>query len=68
MNQFGCPAVYLDQLYSDFRFFVPLFFALIYILTFLWNLGYIVEERANKTKVNINNKLIFFSCIMTHLL
>jgi hypothetical protein len=55
MNHFGCPEVYLDQLHTGFSFFVPLFYALIYIVTFLLNLGYIVEERANKTKVNINH-------------
>jgi hypothetical protein len=55
MNHFGCPAVYVDQLHTGFSFFVPLFYALIYIVTFLLNLGYIVEERANKTKVNRNH-------------
>jgi hypothetical protein len=55
MNHFGCPEVSLDQLHTGFSFFVPLFYALIYIVTFLLNLGYIVEERANKTKVNINH-------------
>ncbi|UJR09005.1 hypothetical protein I4U23_013254 [Adineta vaga] len=50
MNHFGCPEVYLDQLHSGFSFFVPLFYAIIYLVTFILNLGYIVEERANKTK------------------
>ena len=51
MNHFGCPAVHIDALHVGFSFFVPLFYVLIYIVTFLLNLGYIVEERANKTKV-----------------
>lgn len=56
MNHFGCPEVYLDQLHSGFYFFVPIFFAIIYVVTFILNVGYIVEERANKTKVNIYHK------------
>jgi hypothetical protein len=52
LNHFGCPQVYLDQLHSGFSFFVPIFFSIIYVVTFLLNVGYIVEERANKTKVN----------------
>jgi hypothetical protein len=55
MNHFGCPEFYLDPLHTGFSFFVPLFYMLIYLVTFLLNLGYIVEERANKTKVNINH-------------
>ncbi|CAF1233873.1 unnamed protein product [Adineta ricciae] len=50
LNHFGCPAVYLDQLHAGFSFFVPLFYSIIYLVTFILNLGYIVEERANKTK------------------
>ncbi|CAF1240137.1 unnamed protein product [Adineta steineri] len=50
MNHFECPDVYVDQLHSGFNFFVPLFFSIIYLVTFVLNLGYIVEERANKTK------------------
>ncbi|CAF2146243.1 unnamed protein product [Rotaria magnacalcarata] len=50
MNHFGCPEVYIDQLSSGFAFFVPLFFSIIYVVTFVLNVGYIVEERANKTK------------------
>jgi hypothetical protein len=60
MNHFGCPEVYLDPLHTGFSFFVPLFYMLIYLITFLLNLGYIVEERANKTKVNINQRFIIF--------
>lgn len=44
--------MYLDQLHSGFNFFVPLFFSIIYLVTFVLNLGYVVEERANKTKVS----------------
>jgi hypothetical protein len=51
MKHIGCPAVYLDQLHMGFSFFVPLFYSVIYLVTFVLNLGYIVEERANKTKV-----------------
>jgi len=50
MTHFGCPAVYLDTLHIGFSFFVPLFYAIIYLVTFVLNVGYIVEERANKTK------------------
>ncbi|CAF2937617.1 unnamed protein product [Rotaria sp. Silwood2] len=50
MYHFGCPEVYLDQLHSGFNFFVPLFYSIIYVVTFILNVGYIVEERANKTK------------------
>jgi hypothetical protein len=51
LNHFGCPAVYLDGLHAAFSFFVPLFYSIVYVVTFLLNLGYIVEERGNKTKV-----------------
>jgi hypothetical protein len=57
MNHFGCPEFYMDQLHSGFSFFVPLFFAIIYVVTFILNVGYIVEERANKTKVKISSSL-----------
>ncbi|CAF3946627.1 unnamed protein product, partial [Rotaria sordida] len=50
MYHFGCPEVYLDQLHSGFNFFIPLFYSIIYVVTFILNVGYIVEERANKTK------------------
>jgi hypothetical protein len=63
MKHFGCPEVYLDLLHSGFSFFVPLFFAIVYLVTFILNLGYIVEERANKTKVKINQYLIALECI-----
>ena len=52
MNHFGCPAVYPDQLLSGFNFFVPIFLSVIYVVTFILNVGYIVEERENKTKVS----------------
>jgi hypothetical protein len=53
MKHFGCPEVYLDLLHGDFSLFVPLFYSIIYLVTFILNVGYIVEERANKTKVKI---------------
>jgi len=53
MNHFGCPEVYLDLLHGGFSLFVPLFYSIIYLVTFILNVGYIVEERANKTKVKI---------------
>jgi len=55
MNHFGCPEVYLDLLHGGFSLFVPLFYSIIYLVTFILNVGYIVEERANKTKVNNNS-------------
>jgi hypothetical protein len=51
MNHFGCPGFYDDTLHSFFAFFVPMFYSIIYMITFLMNVGYIVEERQNKTKV-----------------
>ncbi|UJR17400.1 hypothetical protein I4U23_004295 [Adineta vaga] len=50
MNHFGCPEVYLDILHGGFSLFIPLFYSIIYLVTFILNVGYIVEERANKTK------------------
>ncbi|CAF0848696.1 unnamed protein product [Rotaria sordida] len=50
MNHFGCPEYYLDQLHSVFGFFIPIFFSIIFLITFIMNVGYIVEERQNKTK------------------
>ena len=52
MRHFGCPEFYSDALHSGFSFFVPLFFSVVYLVSFVLNTGYIVEERANKTKVN----------------
>ncbi|CAF0914028.1 unnamed protein product [Rotaria sp. Silwood1] len=50
MNHFGCPEYYFDQLHSVFGFFIPIFFSIIFLVTFIMNVGYIVEERQNKTK------------------
>ena len=51
MNHLGCPQFYLDQLHSLYGFFIPIFFSIIFVVTFVINVGYIVEERENKTKV-----------------
>jgi hypothetical protein len=51
LKHFGCPGVNLDNLHIGFSFFVQLFYSIIYLVTFVLNVGYIVEERANKTKV-----------------
>ncbi|CAF1254126.1 unnamed protein product, partial [Didymodactylos carnosus] len=50
LNHFGCPSYYDDQLYSQNNFFLCIFIALIFMITFIMNLGYIVEERHNKIK------------------
>lgn len=51
MNHFGCPAYYHDSFQSEFGFFVPILYSLIFMMTFMLNVGYIVDERRNKTKV-----------------
>ncbi|CAF0922953.1 unnamed protein product [Adineta ricciae] len=50
LNHFGCPAYYMDQLHSFYGFFIPIFFSFIFVVTFIMNVGYVVEERENKTK------------------
>ncbi|UJR36715.1 hypothetical protein I4U23_029431 [Adineta vaga] len=50
LNHFGCPGYYLDQLHSFYGFFIPIFFSIIFVVTFIMNVGYVVEERQNKTK------------------
>ncbi|CAF4176829.1 unnamed protein product, partial [Adineta steineri] len=50
MNHFGCPAYYLDQLQSIYGFFIPIFFSIVFVVTFIMNVGYVVQERENKTK------------------
>ncbi|CAF1026567.1 unnamed protein product [Didymodactylos carnosus] len=50
LNHFGCPEYYFDQLHSLYNFFIPIFFSFIYLITFMMNIGYIVDERQNKTK------------------
>ncbi len=52
MHHCGCPEFYFDRLHSNFTFFVSIFFAVINVVTFILNVGYIVEERENKTKVS----------------
>ncbi|CAF1607738.1 unnamed protein product, partial [Adineta ricciae] len=49
-NHFGCPKAYDDQLNSIYESFVPIYFSMIFLITFMINIGYIVEERENKTK------------------
>jgi hypothetical protein len=51
MNHIGCPKYYSDQLHSIYGFFIPIFFSLIFVVTFIINVGYVVQERENKTKV-----------------
>ncbi|CAF3684827.1 unnamed protein product [Rotaria sp. Silwood1] len=50
MNHFGCPEYYYDTFQSEFGFFIPILFSLTYMMTFMLNVGYIVEERRNKAK------------------
>ncbi|CAF3058558.1 unnamed protein product [Rotaria sp. Silwood2] len=50
MNHFGCPAHYYDTFQSEFGFFIPILFSLTFMMTFMLNVGYIVEERRNKAK------------------
>ncbi|CAF1520755.1 unnamed protein product, partial [Didymodactylos carnosus] len=50
LDHLGCPAYYDDQLNSVYNFFVPIFISTIYMITFIMNVGYIVEERHTKTK------------------
>ncbi|CAF0732502.1 unnamed protein product [Adineta steineri] len=50
MNHFGCPAYYSDQLQSIYGFFIPIFFSIVFVVTFIMNVGYVVQERENKTK------------------
>ncbi|CAM4944466.1 unnamed protein product [Rotaria socialis] len=50
LNHFGCPEYYADQLHSVYGFFIPIFFSIIFLVTFIMNVGYIVNERENKTK------------------
>jgi hypothetical protein len=52
MYHFGCPAYNFDQLHSIYAFFIPIFLSLLFLVTFIINVGYIVEERQNKTKVS----------------
>ena len=63
LNHLGCPQVIIDQLHSVYGFFIPMFFSIIFVITFIMSVGYIVEERENKTKVRkqvfINNHFIF---------
>ena len=63
MNHFGCPSTYYDQLHTIFSFFVVVFLSISYSVTFIINLGFIVEERQNKTKVTENNNLFDVSFI-----
>ncbi|CAF3610572.1 unnamed protein product [Rotaria sordida] len=50
MNHFGCPGYYYDSFQSEFGFFIPILFSLTYMMTFMLNVGYIVDERQNKAK------------------
>ncbi|CAF2071729.1 unnamed protein product [Rotaria magnacalcarata] len=50
MNHFGCPAYFYDAFQSEFGFFIPILFSFIFIMTFILNVGYIVDERRNKAK------------------
>ncbi|CAF1505670.1 unnamed protein product, partial [Didymodactylos carnosus] len=50
LNHIGCPAYYEDDLYSVYNFFIPIFISIIYTITFIMNVGYVVEERHNKVK------------------
>ncbi|CAF3881561.1 unnamed protein product [Rotaria sordida] len=50
MNHFGCPEYYYDSFQSEFGFFIPILFSLTYMMTFMLNVGYIVDERQNKAK------------------
>ena len=52
LNHFGCPEYHLDTLHSTYAFFIPIFFSIIFVVTFILSVGYIVEERQNKTKVS----------------
>ena len=58
MQHFGCIGFYLDRLHSLYAFFIPIFFSIVFVVTFIMNVGYIVEERQNKTKVERNNCLL----------
>ncbi|CAF2249794.1 unnamed protein product [Rotaria magnacalcarata] len=50
MNHFGCPAYFYAAFQSEFGFFIPILFSFIFIMTFILNVGYIVDERRNKAK------------------
>jgi len=66
MNHFGCPRMYIDQLQTVYSFFIPVFFSIIYLVTFIMNVGYIVTERENKTKVKKKFIGSFFVCLFVY--
>ncbi len=60
LDHFGCPEYYFDEFHSTYAFFIPILISLVFITSFILNVGYIVEERRDKTKVREDRLDCFF--------